>query len=105
HFERVTVLERDEVTAEAVPRKGQPHARHLHSLLAQGLAIFERFFPGLREDLCAGGAMLGDMGADMRWHAYGGYRRQFASWMTGVLMTRAFLEQCVRRRVLALPNV
>lgn len=105
YFDRVTLLERDEVTGEAVPRKGQPHARHLHSLLAQGLAIFERFFPGLREDLCAGGAMLGDMGADMRWHAYGGYRRQFASGMTGVLMTRAFLEQCVRRRVLALPNV
>jgi 2-polyprenyl-6-methoxyphenol hydroxylase-like FAD-dependent oxidoreductase len=105
HFDRVTLLERDEVADEAAPRKGQPHARHLHSLLAQGLAIFERFFPGLREDLCAGGAMLGDMGADMRWHAYGGYRRQFASGMTGVLMTRAFLEQCVRRRVLGLPNV
>ncbi|HET8643905.1 MAG TPA: FAD-dependent monooxygenase [Vicinamibacteria bacterium] len=105
HFERVTVLERDEVTAEALPRKGQPHARHLHSLLAQGLAIFERFFPGLRQDLCAGGALLGDMGADMRWYASGGYRRQFESGMTGVLMTRAFLEQCVRRRVAALPNV
>jgi 2-polyprenyl-6-methoxyphenol hydroxylase-like FAD-dependent oxidoreductase len=105
YFERVTVLERDEVRDDPVPRKGQPHARHLHSLLAQGLAIFERFFPTLRDDLCAGGALLGDMGADIRWHAYGGYRRQFPSGMTGVLMTRAFLEQCVRRRVMELPNV
>ena len=105
YFERVTLLERDDVRDEPTPRKGQPHARHLHSLLAQGLEVFERFFPTLRDDLCAGGAMLGDMGADMRWHAYGGYRRQFDSGMTGVLMTRAFLEQCVRRRVLELPNV
>ena len=105
YFERVTLLERDEVRDEPVPRKGQPHARHLHSLLAQGLAVCERFFPTLRDDLCAGGAILGDMGADIRWHAYGGYRRQFPSGMTGVLMTRAFLEQCVRRRVMGLPNV
>ena len=105
HFERVTVLERDEVVDDAVARKGQPHARHLHALLAQGLRIFERYFPNLRDDLHAGGAILGDMGADIRWHAYGGYRRQFASGMTGVMASRPFLEACVRRRVKALTNV
>lgn len=105
HFDHVTLLERDEVVDDAKPRKGQPHARHLHSLLAQGLTILERFFPNLRDDLCAGGAMLGDMGADIRWWASGGYRKQFPSGMTGVMASRPFLEQCVRRRVLALPNV
>jgi 2-polyprenyl-6-methoxyphenol hydroxylase-like FAD-dependent oxidoreductase len=105
HFGHVTVLERDEVVDEARPRKGQPHARHLHSLLAQGLTILERLFPNLRDDLCAGGAMLGDMGADIRWWASGGYRKQFPSGMTGVMASRPFLEQCVRRRVAALPNV
>ena len=105
HFGRVTVLERDEVVDGAAARKGQPHARHLHALLAQGLRIFERYFPTLRDDLHAGGAILGDMGRDMRWHAYGGYRRQFDSGMTGVMASRPFLEACVRRRVQALPNV
>jgi 2-polyprenyl-6-methoxyphenol hydroxylase-like FAD-dependent oxidoreductase len=105
HFDRVALLERDQVVDDAQPRKGQPHARHLHSLLAEGLTILERYFPALRDDLCAGGAMLGDMGADMRWHACGGFRRQFASGMTGVMASRPFLEQCVRRRVTALPNV
>jgi 2-polyprenyl-6-methoxyphenol hydroxylase-like FAD-dependent oxidoreductase len=105
HFERVTVLERDEVTDQPVARKGQPHARHLHALLAQGLRVCERFFPDLGKDLEAGGAVLGDMGAVMRWHAYGGYRRQFESGMTGVMVSRPLLEACVRRRVQALPNV
>lgn len=105
HFDRVTVLERDAVVDDAVARKGQPHARHVHALLAQGFRIFERFFPNLRDDLRDGGAILGDMGADVRWHAYGGYRRQFESGMTGALASRPFLEACVRRRVQALPNV
>ena len=59
HFERVTILERDEVTDEPVARKGQPHARHLHALLAQGFRVCERFFPDLRRDLQAGGAASG----------------------------------------------
>ena len=105
HFERVTVFERDEVVDEARPRKGQPHARHLHSLLAEGLRILDRYFPPLRRDLEAGGAVFGDMGRDIRWYAFGGYRKQFESGMVGVMMSRAFLERCVRRRVTAIPNV
>jgi 2-polyprenyl-6-methoxyphenol hydroxylase-like FAD-dependent oxidoreductase len=104
-FEHVTILERDEVRDDAVPRKGQPHARHLHALLAEGLRLFDRYFPDLREALRAGGVVFGDMGADIRWFAFGGYRRQFPSGMIGALMSRPFLEQCVRRLVQALPNV
>ena len=105
HFDRVTVFERDEIVDQPVSRKGQPQTRHLHALLAQGLNVFERFFPALRDDLVAGGAVLGDMGGDIRWHAFGGYRRQFTSGMVGVMLSRPFLEHCVRRRVTALPNV
>jgi 2-polyprenyl-6-methoxyphenol hydroxylase-like FAD-dependent oxidoreductase len=105
HFDRVTVFERDEVVDRPASRKGQPQTRHLHTLLAQGLHVFERFFPTLRDDLVAGGAVLGDMGADIRWHAFGGYRRQFESGMIGIMMTRPFLEHCVRRCVMTIPNV
>lgn len=105
HFDRVTVLERDEVGDRPESRKGQPQTRHLHVLLAQGLRVFERLFPTLRADLLAGGAILGDMGADIRWHAFGGYRRQFESGMIGIMMTRPFLEHCVRRCVMSIPNV
>lgn len=105
HFEHVTLLERDEVVDEALPRKGQPHARHLHALLAQGLLLFDRYFPSLRDELRKGGVVFGDMGQDIRWFAFGGYRRPFPSGRIGALMSRAFLEQCVRRLVQALPNV
>jgi 2-polyprenyl-6-methoxyphenol hydroxylase-like FAD-dependent oxidoreductase len=105
YFDNVTVVERDPIADLAEARKGQPHARHLHTLLAQGLRMFDRFFPALRADLLEGGAMLGDMGADIRWHAFGGYRRQFDSGMIGIMLSRPFLEHHVRRHVLRLPNV
>lgn len=105
HFERVTLLERDEVVDDPLPRKGQPHARHLHALLAQGLRLFDGYFPALRADLTAHGVVFGDMGQDIRWFAFGGYRKPFPSGMIGALMSRPFLEQRVRRLVQAIPNV
>jgi 2-polyprenyl-6-methoxyphenol hydroxylase-like FAD-dependent oxidoreductase len=105
HFEQVTILERDAVANQADARKGQPHVRHLHALLASGLEIYNDLFPGLNADLVAGGAILGDMGQSMRWYQFDGYRIQHNSGLTGALLSRPFLEWQVRRRVLALPNV
>lgn len=105
HFAQVTLLERDKINDGAEARKGQPQTRHLHGLLAKGLAIMTDYFPGLPEDLHAGGALVTDMGQGMRWYAFGGYRRQFQSGMIGALMSRPFLEWQIRRQVVALPNV
>ncbi|MGH7541795.1 MAG: FAD-dependent oxidoreductase, partial [Gemmatimonadota bacterium] len=105
HFDRVTIVERDPVRDRAETRKGQPQTRHLHGLLAQGLEILKRLFPGLEESLCEGGAIVADMGETIRWYQWGGYRIQFHSDLRGALMSRPFLEWQVRRRVLALPNV
>jgi 2-polyprenyl-6-methoxyphenol hydroxylase-like FAD-dependent oxidoreductase len=105
HFAQVTVLERDPVHATPEARKGQPQARHLHGLLARGFQIMSHYYPTLPDDLVEGGALLGDMGAMMRWHIDGGYRVQFDSGLTGVLMSRPFLEYCIRRRTLETPNI
>ncbi|MEZ4861458.1 MAG: hypothetical protein R3C14_09130 [Caldilineaceae bacterium] len=105
HFQRVTLLERDPISDQPEARKGQAHTRHLHGLLAKGLETMSSYFPGLVDDLVAGGAMAVDMGEGMRWYVEGGYRRQFKSGMIGALMSRPFLEWQIRRRVLALPNV
>jgi len=40
HFERVTIIERDQLIDDAEPRKGVPQGRHVHALLAGGTAIF-----------------------------------------------------------------
>jgi 2-polyprenyl-6-methoxyphenol hydroxylase-like FAD-dependent oxidoreductase len=105
HFEKVTVLERDPVQNLPESRKGQPQTRHIHALLAQGLLILKDYFPGIDEELSAGGAFLGDMGQKVHWFQYGGYRKQFASGLMSMTMSRPFLEYHVRRRLLALPNV
>ncbi|HSG45407.1 MAG TPA: hypothetical protein VLA72_19855, partial [Anaerolineales bacterium] len=55
HFEKVTILERDHVHDFPESRKGQAQTRHLHGLLAQGLVILKEYFPGIEDELIAGG--------------------------------------------------
>jgi 2-polyprenyl-6-methoxyphenol hydroxylase-like FAD-dependent oxidoreductase len=105
HFDQVTLLERDPVHDVPESRKGQAQTRHIHGLLAQGLIILQEYFPGLDEELCAGGAFKGDLGERIHWYQYGGYRINFKSGITGMAMSRPFLEFHIRRRVLRMPNV
>lgn len=105
HFEQVSMIERDPVHDEPESRKGQAQTRHLHVLLASGYEIVSRLFPGIQQELLAGGAIEGDQGAGMRWHHFGVWKKQFTSGIKNCLMSRPYLEWHVRRRVLALPNV
>ncbi|HEU5090335.1 MAG TPA: FAD-dependent monooxygenase, partial [Roseiflexaceae bacterium] len=105
HFDQVTILERDQVTDQAVARKGQPQTRHLHGLLASGLQVLRRYYPDLPDALRRGGAIVNDMGEGMRWYAFGGYRVPVHVGLEAALMSRPFLEQLVRERTLARPNV
>ncbi len=105
HFERVTVLEQDTVTADTGYRTGVPQARHTHALLARGAHILEQLFPGLREELAAQGASVFDLGASARVLFPSGWAPRTH---IGVLVqnaTRPALEGCLRRRVLALEPV
>ena len=105
HFARVTLLERDAVADRPEARKGQPQTRHLHGLLASGLATMTRYFPDLPAALEAGGAVVGDFGETMQWHTYGGYRQRFSMGVKSALMSRPFLESLVRTRTVARPNI
>lgn len=105
HFAQVTVLERDAVHDEPESRKGQPHTRHLHGLLAKGLEVMAHYFPDLIEGMQEDGALVADMGAGMRWYAYGGYRLQIEAGMRGALMSRPLLEWQIRHRVQLIANV
>jgi 2-polyprenyl-6-methoxyphenol hydroxylase-like FAD-dependent oxidoreductase len=57
HFGRVTVLERDTLPPDAVPRPGTPQSRHVHALLAGGLIALEKLFPGIETELEQAGAV------------------------------------------------
>lgn len=66
HYETVTVLERDALTAEGLPRRGVPQGGHGHTLLMAGSTIIEELFPGLLADLTAHGVpMISDDPGDI----------------------------------------
>lgn len=105
HFDRVTIVERDRVGLQPESRKGQPQTRHLHGLLASGMQILSEYFPDLPDALRSGGAIVTDMGEGMHWHAFGGLRQPARVGRNAALMSRPFLEQLVRERVLARHNI
>jgi flavin-dependent dehydrogenase len=57
HFARVTLVERDRLPDGPAFRRGVPHSRHLHVLLARGLEVVGRLFPDIEAELVAGGAV------------------------------------------------
>ncbi|MFC7484698.1 FAD-binding protein [Luedemannella flava] len=52
-FARVTVVDRDALPDEPLPRRAVPQSRHAHGLLARGREILEDFFPASPTSSCA----------------------------------------------------
>ncbi len=104
HFDKVTVLDRDRLPAGADPRKGVPQGRHAHALLGGGVRAIEALFPGLMDEMVAGGAGLLDFN-DGTWHQAGGYRASCLVERKVVGGSRPFIEGHLRRRVTDLANV
>ena len=101
HFDRVTVVDRDEMPHEPVTRGGVPQGRHTHGLLARGREVIEELFPGTTADLEARGALRGDAQADARWHFA---QQPLAPGRCGLellAVSRPLLEWYVRYRLLA----
>jgi 2-polyprenyl-6-methoxyphenol hydroxylase-like FAD-dependent oxidoreductase len=105
HFERVVVLDRDDLPAGPVARGQVPQGRHPHLLLVAGARLLEGWFPGIIQQLIDRGAVDVDLCADMWWHQAGGVARRPASDLHGPAMSRPLLEWTIRERVAALPNV
>ncbi|BCI51372.1 hypothetical protein NIIDNTM18_06500 [Mycolicibacterium litorale] len=62
HYDRVTVVERDVLTDEAVARKGVPQGCQPHALLARCAQILDELFPGYLDELVEAGAHRWDDG-------------------------------------------
>lgn len=105
HFERVTLVERDELTDVADARKGVPQANHAHGLLPSGYRILDGYFPRMMQELVAGGATAGDLTGDFLWYQYDGWKLRADSGLGAIVVSRPFLEAAVRRHVRALPKV
>lgn len=105
HVDEVVIVERDDLGDGTSARKAVPQGRQPHAVLNRGLVGMEAWFPDLRDELVAGGALSGDAGWDFRWWQGGRSRVQVRTDLQGVMMTRPFLESTIRARALALGNV
>jgi 2-polyprenyl-6-methoxyphenol hydroxylase-like FAD-dependent oxidoreductase len=99
HVDQVRILERDRLPREAVVRPSVPQGRHAHVLLAAGQWLLDGWFPGLTDELVAGGAVALDAG-ELVWHQGGGYRVPSGPGFLTVSASRPLLEGTVRGRLL-----
>jgi 2-polyprenyl-6-methoxyphenol hydroxylase-like FAD-dependent oxidoreductase len=98
-YPEVLVVDRDELAGVTGPRRGVPHGRHAHGLVARGQQILEKQFPGLLTDLQAAGIRPGDFSGDIRWYFNGMLLRPARTGLLSVPCTRPVIERIVRSRV------
>ncbi|HEY2577488.1 MAG TPA: FAD-binding monooxygenase [Streptosporangiaceae bacterium] len=104
-FAEVILVERDQLTSSTGYRRGVPHGRHAHGLVAKGQEIFESHFPGLFDELVDAGVKCGDFNADIHWYFNGKRLSPGQSGLRCIPATRPVLESHVRGRVRGIPNV
>ncbi len=105
HFAEVLLVDRDELTEMKGYRRGVPHGRHAHGIMAKGQQILEAQFPGLTAEITAAGVKTGDFNGDIQWYFNGRRLRPGRSGLLCVPATRPVLEYHVRERVRKIPNV
>lgn len=98
-FDRVTVVERDELADEPRKRDGAPQARQPHVLSEAGRAIIESLLPGYGDDLVSEGGLILDMAADFNFYDEDGYVAHPSTRMPGYAGSRPLLEHVLRKRV------
>jgi len=104
-FDQVTVIDRDQIPHGAVHRSGVPQDRHLHVVLPAGAQAFESLFPGLIDDMVAGGAPTGEFAERGRIYFSGHRLARCRLGHDVVFASRPFVEEHVRRRLRDDPTV
>ena len=105
HFAQVTIVERDRLPAGPAFRKGVPQSRHLHVLLAQGLTLLNRLFPGIEDELTSAGAVRVRWLTEVLWLTAGGWGNRFDAGLSLLSCSRELLDWCIRRYLAAMPSV
>lgn len=103
-FDKVTILERDDLVDTAEPRKGVPQGTSIHTLLPAALTAMEEVFPGIKQDFLDAGAGTFDMTADTAVLLSTGWQARVAGqeWVT---LRRPIVDMAMLRRVQAISNV
>ncbi|MGW0244538.1 FAD-dependent oxidoreductase [Micromonospora chalcea] len=106
HFDTVTVVDRDDLTASGPqPRTGLPQARHLHQLWSSGARVLDALLPGLTRQLVEAGAVrVGIPTGNVLLSAYG-WQHRFPEAQFMLSCSRDLVDFTVRQRVLADPRI
>lgn len=104
-YERVIVIERDTLPTDPETRDGVPQGKHVHVLLEAGRATISDLFPGYGEELVDAGALIIDVGGELRHYDQGGYLTPPATRMEMYCASRPLLETVVRQRLSELEGV
>jgi hypothetical protein len=59
-YREVLIVDRDELNGVAGYRRGVPHGRHAHGLVARGHLILEQLFPRITQEMTEAGVEPGD---------------------------------------------
>jgi 2-polyprenyl-6-methoxyphenol hydroxylase-like FAD-dependent oxidoreductase len=109
-YERVTVVERDVLPADAANRRGVPQGRHVHALLGRGSQALAELFPGLTDEVVGAGAPTLDYHdlSEMYFCVAGREAARSGAFHTVppiLIPSRPLLESVVRQRLRAITNV
>src|SRR3954447_18044618 len=105
HFDRVLVLERDELPAGAVHRRGVPQGKHPHFLLNSGRRAIGALFPGFEDELIAAGGLHLMPSMDAAYLDGEGWSARKRGAMTMIYSSRILIERVLRDKVRGLTNV
>lgn len=105
YFDRVTVLERDQLPDSAQIRSGVPQAHHLHVLLRRGQISLNRFFPNFEQSLDEAGVPAMRWTQDALVFGQKGWLPQADLGFSTRNCSRSLLEWQVRQHLSAYTNV
>ena len=107
YFDRVVILDRDELPATPQARIGVPQSVQPHVLFTKGYRILAEFFPGIEEKLEDNGALSIDWAREFKHFAdeHWGIKPEDASDIVSVTCSRYLLEWTIRQELLKLPNI
>jgi 2-polyprenyl-6-methoxyphenol hydroxylase-like FAD-dependent oxidoreductase len=104
-FDRITVVERNELPDEPVARDGAPQTRHPHLLQGGGRAILDDLFPDFGDEFVAAGGLVIDAASDFNFYDEDGYVAHPPTRMPLYAGSRPLLEYVVRSRVAGIDGV
>jgi 2-polyprenyl-6-methoxyphenol hydroxylase-like FAD-dependent oxidoreductase len=105
HFEKVTIVDRDNYPEGAFERAGVPQSRHVHVLLARGRLELENLFPGFEQTVLSRGALDTDFGWDFAALRADGWSRREVDGIKLLHGSRVLLEAVVRELLRKHSNV